>query len=163
MDFSIHSLSEVPAFAETIARWQHRECVREGLASNLLWRRRRLARHLDSRVPVPGTWVATAGERPLGCASLVSYHHGGRDHHWRPGEPLWVSGVYVEADCRRRGLARALLAHAAVEAGTLGADSLWLFTRDSEAFYRRLGWRRVRLATLAGHAVTLMQTPVERP
>lgn len=163
MDFAIHPLNQQPAFAEVVARWQHSECVREGLSSSLPLRRRRLARHLNGGARVPATWVASGGGQPLGCVSLVSYHASGREHYWRAGEPLWVSGVYVTPAFRRRGLARALLARAAAEAGELGADSLWLFTRDAVGFYHRLGWRRMRDTTLAGRPVTLMQKPVDRP
>ncbi len=163
MQFTLYNLKQKPDFADIVAHWQHSECVREGLASSLPLRRGRLTRHLNSRSNIPTTWVAAEDGQPLGCASLVSYHAGGRDQRWQRGDPLWVSGVYVIPDFRRRGLARALLARVAEEAGELGADSLWLFTRDAEAFYRHLGWQRMRETTLAGRAVTLMQKTVETP
>ena len=51
-----------------------------------------------------------------------------------------VCAVYVEEDCRRRGLAGALLAYVCRDMAGMGIDMLYLVT-DHTAFYERYGWK----------------------
>ncbi|HEY7883356.1 MAG TPA: GNAT family N-acetyltransferase [Cellvibrionaceae bacterium] len=159
MHCKIDDLAHCPEHAEQIALWQHQECEREGIASKLSQRRAKLSRHLDPHQPIPRTWLVLINSAPAACLSLISYHHRGQEHRWQPGDPLWVSSVYVLPQHRRQGIARHLLDYAEHRARHLGADSLWLMTEDRQDFYRHLGWQWVRNTRLSGRELSLMQKP----
>jgi GNAT superfamily N-acetyltransferase len=56
---------------------------------------------------------------------------------WLFVEALWVGDAW-----RRRGIGRALLAHAEAHAATAGCHSAWLDTFQARAFYLALGYRQ---------------------
>ncbi|MFD6285306.1 GNAT family N-acetyltransferase [Streptomyces sp. NPDC060205] len=99
--------------------------------------------HRRVRAPQPAaeeivvTWVAYADDLPVATASLRRLP----DRHE-------VKRVFVRADHRGRGLARAALAAVESTALTLGVDRLWLQTGalqpEARALYAREGWQEVR-------------------
>ncbi|MFE1798962.1 GNAT family N-acetyltransferase [Streptomyces sp. NPDC059517] len=99
--------------------------------------------HRRVRAPQPAaeeivvTWVAYADEVPVATASLRRLP----DRHE-------VKRVFVHADHRGRGLARAALAAVESTALALGVDRLWLQTGalqpEARALYAREGWQEVR-------------------
>ena len=50
-----------------------------------------------------------------------------------------MCAVYTEPDCRRRGIAGALLNHVCEDMHRQGIDTLYLVT-DHTSFYERYGW-----------------------
>ena len=87
------------------------------------------------------TWVARLDGRPVGCVSLRAPRDG------YPAGSVELKKLYLEADARGAGVARALLAAADDEARRLGFSSMVLQTgiRQPEAIglYLATGWRPV--------------------
>lgn len=84
---------------------------------------------------LPRTWVAIAGETPVGCARFVA-----ADHADRPELTPWLASVYVEPAWRRRGIASALVHTVQVASQAAGYPALYLYTPDQARLYARLGF-----------------------
>jgi GNAT superfamily N-acetyltransferase len=85
-------------------------------------------------------YVAEAGGRVIGQLMITKEWS-----DWRNGEIWWVQSVYVHPDHRRRGVFRALYAHARDQASRAGAVGVRLYVDDHNAaaqqVYERLGMR----------------------
>ncbi|MGW0567375.1 MULTISPECIES: GNAT family N-acetyltransferase [Streptomyces] len=134
---------------ETAVRWVTEEWdapaparLREQMSAELAPRYAPVE-HRRVRAPQPAaeeivvTWVAYADEVPVATASLRRLP----DRHE-------VKRVFVHAEHRGRGLARAALAAVESTALGLGVDRLWLQTGalqpEARALYAREGWEEVR-------------------
>ncbi|MDM7829719.1 GNAT family N-acetyltransferase [Cellulomonas edaphi] len=88
-----------------------------------------------------GTWVARVDGRPVGCVSLRAPRDG------YPAGSAELKKLYIEADARGAGVARALLAAVDEKARSLGFTDLVLQTgiRQPEAIrlYLATGWRPI--------------------
>ncbi len=86
------------------------------------------------------TWLATAGESPVGMASLFEYRRMPRPGQ---GESRWgyVSNVFVREDVRNRGVGSALLAALIAAADARGYVRLVLSPQERALpFFRRAGF-----------------------
>ncbi|WP_163647733.1 GNAT family N-acetyltransferase [Modicisalibacter sp. 'Wilcox'] len=100
---------------------------------------------------VPSVFVALAGETPVGTASLII-----DDMPSRPELTPWLASVFVHPEWRRHGIASALVKHVEREAREAGVATLYLYTPDRQALYRRLGWLAFESVDYRGETVTLM-------
>ena len=100
---------------------------------------------------IPESFVAVAGDRPIGMASLVA-----DDMTTRPDLSPWLAAVYVVPEFRNRGVGSSLVRAVMEEAAALGLKRLYLFTPDQMAFYRRLGWRTLERTNYRGEDVVIM-------
>ncbi len=116
-------------------------------ASWLAWELSTSARR-DGR---PISWVAVAGDQPIGTVSLFDDDIPGyRDHG------PWIANVYVDAPWRRHGIGRRLMDHAMAAAHAQGVERCHLFTHDQITWYEHLGWERVARPTCFGKTVQVM-------
>lgn len=156
--FAIADLALCPHSVDTIARWHHKECLRQGLNSRYERRRERLSQHLLVEQSVPRTWVVVDRQAgaAVGCVSLISYHVGGAGQALAPDTPLWLSNLYLESEFRGLGLASSLIDTVVDHTLGLGLDSLWLTATEKTDYYQRRGWQRVRRVRLGGQWVNVM-------
>lgn len=129
MNERIVCLSDCPELLPAVAAWFHdkwgvpeaayiesmTECLRGGAA-------------------VPQWYAVMAGERMIGGCGVIA-----NDFHNRPDLTPNVCGVYVEADCRKRGIAERLLSFVCEDMHARGVGTLYLLT-DHTGFYERYGW-----------------------
>ena len=138
----------------TIAAWHWAEWGHTDPGGSLArWTaglRRRVGRHV-----IPTVLVAFAGAEPVGSVALVEYDMS----IWRQYSP-WLSGMFVVATHRGRGIGSALLAACEAEAAGLGVESLYLYTHSAEDFYRRYGWSVVARDAYGGETVAIMSKPL---
>jgi len=146
---------DCPDWAASIAQWHHQHCLQRGIRSSLEKRTAQLQAHLDSKT-IPVTLTARRGERLAGCVSLVRYRASGDG----AAERVWLSNLFVPERERRSGVGSSLLNQAADYARALGLESLWLFTDEWEAFYRRRGWQPAGDARVSGSDVTILSLPL---
>ena len=53
----------------------------------------------------------------------------------------WLASLYVLEAHRCRGVGRALAGRIVADAAALGVGTLYLYTRDVQRYYERLGWK----------------------
>jgi GNAT superfamily N-acetyltransferase len=101
---------------------------------------RRMAAWLEAEGGRRTTFLAVDGGRPLGMASVFEYRRmpkpGRPDSRWG-----YVSNVFVRPECRRRGIASALLGEIVALAERRGYARLVLSPSDEALeLYRRAGF-----------------------
>ncbi|TMD61268.1 MAG: GNAT family N-acetyltransferase [Chloroflexi bacterium] len=100
-----------------------------------------------------GLWLATIHRRPIGVAKLTLLG----DHE------AWLHGLRVHPRFRRRGAARALIAHRVARAKKLGARVARLDTTDDNypihRLMRALGFRRAGRFTAFGANARVGEAP----
>ncbi len=143
-------LPQAPHLIPTLARWHHAEWAALNPGQSLEQRIARMARYLtDDALPRMVVWMD--GEQPLGTAALVQ-----SDMDTRPQQSPWLAAVYVREDCRRRGIAEALISHIVTLARDAGHPELFLFTPSQAPYYGRRGWQTLAVEDYRGQQVTVM-------
>lgn len=156
----ITNLRERPDALDQVALWHHRECLQQGLASELPQRLKKLNDHITNGHPIPQTWLALSAGQVCGCVSIVSYHLRKSDQDRVTEEPLWLSNLYVAPEYRGHGVGAQLVRFAEDIARQLGRNELWLIARERTQYYLALGWQEVRQAKIAKQSVNVMRRPL---
>ena len=150
----VDHLADHMAFVPTVAEWHHREWGHLAPESSLDQHITRVAQTC-TRDAIPSTFVAVAGDVPVGCASLI--HH---DLMTRMELSPWLASVYVAPEIRRQGIGSRLVRRAVDSARELRVERLYLITPDQESFYRRLGWSTLEWTYYRGEDVLIMEYPL---
>jgi predicted N-acetyltransferase YhbS len=146
----IIDLQQAPHLIPTLARWHHAEWSALNPGQSLEQRIARMSRYrTDEALPRMVVWLD--GEQPLGTAALVQ-----SDMDTRPQQGPWLAAVYVREDCRRRGIAEALISHVVAQAREAGHPELFLFTPSQAPYYARRGWQTLAVEDYRGQQVTVM-------
>ena len=128
MEYQLMYIDEAPEWLERAAAWFHQkwgiplEAYRESMEESLRTEQ------------YPRWLVAVRGERILGGLGVIQ-----NDFHDRRDLSPNVCAVYVEEDCRGRGLAGVLLQAICDSMAERGIKTLYLLT-DHTHFYERYGW-----------------------
>jgi predicted N-acetyltransferase YhbS len=147
----IIDLQQAPHLIPTLARWHHAEWSALNPGQSLEQRIARMSRYrTDEALPRMVVWLD--GEQPLGTAALVQ-----SDMDTRPQQSPWLAAVYVREDCRRRGIAEALISHVVAQAREAGHPELFLFTPSQAPYYARRGWQTLAVEDYRGQQVTVMR------
>lgn len=149
----IEFLADHPEAIEILARWHYSEWHQLIPDWSLEKARRELAEH-TGRTTIPTTLVAIEGTEVVGSTSLLVEDL----PEWKQLTP-WVASVFVAPAWRGRGVGSRLVARAVEVAGQTGAATVYLLTPGQEAFYRRLGWSVVEVASNPKRRVTIMSRP----
>lgn len=146
----IENLAARPAFAPILASWVQAEWghLLPGRTEEMLVAEFQL--RAMTRV-IPESFVAVAGDRPIGMASLVA-----DDMTTRPALSPWLAAVYVVPEFRNKRIGSSLVRVVMEDAARLGLERLYLFTPDQMAFYRRLGWQTFERTSYRGEDVVIM-------
>ena len=133
----ISYLLEHPEYIPQLAQWLFEEWGQLLGEQTLEPRMRKLHAHMN-RDKLPIAWVAHLNGQLLGTAAL-------RTHDLEGREDLtpWLGGVFVGPEFRRQGIGEALCATVEDGARSRGTKTLYLFTRDKQAWYSHLGWTTV--------------------
>lgn len=118
-----------PELAAEAARWFH-----EKWGIPLTAYEESMADCLRGASPVPQWYLALEGARIVGGMGVIE-----NDFHDRKDLSPNVCAVYVEKDCRCRGIAGELLNLVCQDMKELGVGVLYLLT-DHDSFYERYGW-----------------------
>jgi GNAT superfamily N-acetyltransferase len=76
------------------------------------------------------------------------------------GRTPWLTGVYVKAEYRSRGIAAMLIRHIEQVALELDFSALHLCTHAHEAYYERFGYRTLQTMDFAGEMTFIMAKPL---
>ena len=137
MNYEIIKLTDAPEMKQRAAEWFHHkwgvpleayiESMDDCLAGGL-----------------PRWYMAMADERIIGGCGIIE-----NDFHQRPDLTPNLCALYVEADCRGRGIAGALLDFACSDMAERGVNTLYLVT-DHTDFYERYGWEFLTMVEETG-------------
>jgi predicted N-acetyltransferase YhbS len=143
----VDELADHLDLVETLAGWHWTAWGQPGALPHWIETLRGRA-HRDR---IPTTFVAMAGDEPIGSVSIVE-----RDMSTHPDLGPWLAAVYVAPDFRGRGVGSELVRRAVRRAAELGAERVYLYTDDAPGFYERLGWSAVAEEDYEGHRVAIM-------
>ena len=143
----IDELADHPDLVETLAGWHWAAWGQPDALPHWIDTLRGRA-HRDR---IPTTFVAMAGDQPIGSVSIVE-----RDMTTHPDLGPWLAAVYVEPSFRGRGVGSDLVRQAVRRAADLGATRVYIYTDDAPGFYERLGWSTVVEEEYEGHRVAIM-------
>lgn len=125
----IITLRQKPGMLHAAAAWFHSKW---GIPEEAY--RESMEQCLQGTSPVPQWYWAEEDGRIVGGLGVIE-----NDFHDRPDLAPNVCAVYVEEDCRCRGIAGALLNHVCADMARMGVSPLYLLT-DHTGFYERYGW-----------------------
>jgi len=100
---------------------------------------------------IPIVLVARVGVEVIGTASIIL-----NDLPTRQDLKPWLASVFVLPEYRNSGIGTSLTREAIKHAKILKLRSLYLFTHDKTAFYKKFGWREVDRAVFMGEDVDIM-------
>ncbi|QTO56174.1 GNAT family N-acetyltransferase (plasmid) [Duffyella gerundensis] len=99
-------------------------------------------------------------ERVIATGSIIRYElEDVEQRRW------WLGEVVTEAACRGKGIASALIGQCLAHCQAKGIATLWLYTPDQQAFYRKSGWQEIEQREVYGERVSVMSlslSPQER-
>ncbi|MGR8932868.1 MAG: GNAT family N-acetyltransferase [Gammaproteobacteria bacterium] len=148
---NIVDLSLAKDCLQTLAEWHHREWAHLNPGVSARKRSAKMQAYLGETF-IPSMFVAKEGDVLLGSAAIVR-----NDMDTRPELVPWLASVYVAQDYRNRGIGTALVKHVVDAAKTAGYSDLYLFTPDSERFYKAMGWFTIAKERYRDQPVTVMQ------
>ena len=143
----IEELADHLDLVETLAGWHWAAWGQPGALPHWIETLRGRA-HRDR---IPTTFVAMAGDEPVGSVSIVE-----RDMSTHPDLGPWLAAVYVVPAFRGRSVGSELVRRAVRRAAELGAVRVYLYTDDAPGFYERLGWSTIAEEEYEGHRVAIM-------
>lgn len=109
-----------------------------------------------NREALPISVVATEHGEPVGTATLGGHSVEAHDHL----QP-WVTGLWVDRRCRRRGIGRTLVREIESIAAKLGYSMLYAGTSDTIAAFNAWEWEAFDVAMHEGEALTLVRRRLE--
>lgn len=147
----ISYLADHPEFIDSLApavfeHWRHI------LAEETLESRVEILRGHMNRDTLPIAWVAHSKSKVFGTAALRRH-----DLHGREDLEPWLGGVFVMEQYRRRGIGEALCLAVESHARKAQVDTLYLFTLDSQQWYRKLGWNKFESCPWRGYRGDIMR------
>ena len=150
---TIHYLGHHPGLADRLAEWSWHEWrhvyEQRGQTFEHALKNYRERINLD-RIPIALIALTEKGEL-IGTVSLKN-----EDLDVRPEITLWLGGLYVVPEWRRRGVASLLMERAVAEACRLRLSSLYLWTSSAEGLYTRLGWEVTERMGYGGKPIVVM-------
>jgi GNAT superfamily N-acetyltransferase len=103
----------------------------------------------------PASAKGTARKELIGTVSLKYY-----DLDIRPEIKIWLGGLLVIPEWRRRGVASLLMQRAVEAARRLNVERLFLWTSSAEGLYLRLGWQPVERTEYCGLPIVIMKIEI---
>jgi len=115
----------------------------------------RLIGERTNKDKIPLALVAFEGQELLGTVGLKVH-----DMDTRLDLTPWLASLYVSESRRRQGIGTELVSAIERKAQTLGVETLYLYTPESEVFYSQLGWQVKERTEYHGYPVTLMRKEI---
>jgi predicted N-acetyltransferase YhbS len=138
MRCDIVPLASEPEFLDACVAWSYAEWGSQVPTRNLMKVREDYMANIGNTAP-PLTWVAVCDGKPAGMIRLKEI-----DHIEREDLKPWLSSLYVHPRYRGREIARQLCAHVHQTAReTFFYGRIYLFTGSAQAFYEKLGYKRI--------------------
>ena len=101
---------------------------------------------------LPLCLIAFMEKKPAGTVALKI-----REMETRPQYEHWLGNVYVLPEYRKQGIGTNLIKDAIYKAERIGINELYLYTRDREKLYSKIGWKTIEQVEYRGRKATLMK------
>lgn len=144
-------LADRPELVPVLAKWFYDEWGHSDPQSSTGKMQATLRGYLN-RDRIPLTIVKLQSSQPVASTSLKI-----QEMETHPQYTYWLGGVYVHPDYRERGIGSQLVEYSAGLAKDLGVRNLYLYTRDHEDFYTRLGWQVIERPLYQGRLTIVMK------
>lgn len=115
----------------------------------------RINNRLDKKT-IPTTFVAIENGEAVATASLIEH-----DMDTRKDLTPWLADVYVKEEQRGKGIASKLVKRVIKEAKDIGISKLYLYSREAEGLYEKLGWKVIERTNYYGDEVPIMIYEIE--
>jgi predicted N-acetyltransferase YhbS len=152
----IHYLAADDSLIKTLATWIYREWLQNNPEASVA----RMCSILSQRVEstqIPLTLVSFSDQgHPIGVVSLTKV-----DMQSRADLSPWLSGLYVLPEYRRTGVGAEMCKRIADESRRLGFKTIYLYTKDRQPLYSKLGWKPIFTEQYNGDQVTVMALDLE--
>ncbi len=164
-ELEFYPLADKPEFLEQLATWNHNQWGYFRPNETIQFSRNLFTERLN-RDHLPITYVALLNGQPVGMFSLITdiYEMG------YPNTPM-LNNVYVDKQHRKKGIGKAMVAHAEQVASELGFENIFLFTGEKSLnkFYKSIQWEKTGSGKFLGdHDIWFFEkniapAPISRP
>jgi len=151
MSLEVKYLADHPELVHVLSTWFHDEWGKTNPSLTVEGIERQVQERLN-RDKFPLCLVAFAKSKPVATATLKI-----REMEIYPHLEHWLGNVYVLPEYRNQGVGSQITEAAAGTARSLGVNTLYLYTRDREHFYQRLGWELMEQAEYRGRMAFVMK------
>lgn len=109
---------------------------------------------------VLGQWVAEDGDEIVATARLCTNPNLLKLAAYAQLKiyKYWISAVYVKENYRGKGFGKILMEEVALQAKSIGADALYLYTYSpiAQSLYKKCGWYDMEIVQYKGYECVLM-------
>jgi N-acetylglutamate synthase-like GNAT family acetyltransferase len=144
-------LADRPELIPELAGWFYNEWGRHNLDLSLKSIEEKLKGRLN-REQVPLVLVHIQDGSAIATASIKI-----QEMETHPHYQHWLGSVYVMPEYRDQGIGTELIRYTVGEAKRLAVDELYLYTRNKEKFYTKLGWQSLETPIYHGRRVFIMK------
>ncbi len=145
----IKYLADSEEHIPTVINWLYRQWGHNYKYGKQVWTKR--VNNRLRKMEIPTTFVAFENEKAIGTASLIEH-----DMDTRDDLTPWLADVYVQKDHRGKNVATRLVKRVIKEAEKIGITKLYLYTREAEGLYKKLGWEVIERTDYYGDEVPIM-------
>jgi len=150
MKIEVEYLADHPELVHVLSTWFHDEWGRNNPSLTV----ESIERHVRERLnrdKFPLCLVAFVNSDLIATSSLKI-----REMEIYPQFEHWLGNVYVLPEYRSQGIGSEITEATTETASLLGVKKLYLYTRDKENFYQRLGWETVEQTEYRGRMAVVM-------
>ena len=150
MSFAVDYLADHPALTPLLAAWFFDEWGGNNpdLTVDVL---ETAVKERLNREKAPLCLLAFLDGHPVATTAIKI-----REMETHPQYEHWLGNVYVVPAYRGQGIGSKLIHHTQNEAKRIGIRDLYLYTRDRETLYQRLGWEVLEKPQYRGRSATIM-------
>ncbi len=134
---------------EIVVYWLYKQWGHNYEYGKKVWKKR-----IDNRLEkktIPTTFIALENDEAIGTASIIKH-----DMDIKKELTPWLADVYVKEEKRGNKVATKLIQRVIKEAKDIDVKKLYLYTREAEGLYKKLGWEVIDRVNYYGDQVPIM-------
>ncbi|MFW6008368.1 MAG: GNAT family N-acetyltransferase [archaeon] len=134
---------------EEIIDWLYKQWGDNYEYGKEVWEKRIYNRLVKKTIPT--TFIALENDEAIGTASIIEH-----DMDIKKELTPWLADVYVKEENRGKRVATKLIKRVIKEARDINVKKLYLYTREAEGLYKKLGWEVIERVNYYGVHVPIM-------